>query len=93
MMKVRRVTTKNRNDPACPACPVECGAYSSGVGRHYRTGACPVGTEYRTGVECGAYSTGAKLIPPGSILSEKRISKCHGRPGFSRGDFVKERGA
>jgi len=26
--------------PVCTACPVEREAYSSGVGRHYRTGAC-----------------------------------------------------
>ncbi len=36
--------------PACPARPVECETYSSGVSQSDRTGACPVGSGNPTGV-------------------------------------------
>jgi len=64
--------------PACPARPVECETYSSGVGQNDRTGACPVGSGNPTGVN----SSSACLLAKSDRIGADRIDL------LNRGDAI-----
>jgi len=70
----------NRACPACPARPVECETYSSGVGQNDRTGACPAcpvapedGTGVGSGNPTGVNSSSACLLAKKDRIGRARL--------------------